>query len=68
MIVLITISENNTIEIQLSVLTPKNSRSLIFVSEDNKNCVQYYAFKCNKNILKCAFEIPKSICLNDLIS
>lgn len=66
MIVLITISENNTIEIQLSVLTPKNSRSLIFVSEEN--CVQYYAFKCNKNLLKCAFEIPKSICLNDLIS
>lgn len=68
MIVLITISENNTIEIQLSVLTPKNSRSLIFVSEDNKNFVPYYAFKCNKNLLKCAFEIPKSICLNDLIS
>lgn len=36
MIVLITILENNTVEIQLSVLTPKNSRSLIFVSEDNK--------------------------------
>lgn len=53
------------LEIQLSVLTPKNSRSLIIVSENNKNCVQYNAFKWNKSLLKCAFEIPNSICLND---